>query len=200
MVNHKFLSLALLSFGLLGPTSSQAAIGAAQKKSLEKPVRTLISAVRYGKDDLAIKQLAGASQGEALLPEAWKGASPKDKGLFVERFHGLFAALAFPKLRANFEHLETIVYDKHEQKGGRASLESTLVILHPLKKQEIKVRYDLVKTSKGWQVLDVGILGAGRPSMLIGIRDEQVNPLLEEGGLSGLLAQMQLRLEQVRQK
>ncbi len=170
------------------------------KKALEKPIRVLVSAVRYGKDELALESLAGDEQGRRLLGEAWEKASAKERAHFVSDFQALFAALAFPKIRKAFEHLETIVYDTPKIDGGHATLQSTLVVLHPLKKREYRVRYDLVRVGKAWKVADVQVLGTGRPSMLQGIRDEQIVPLLKEGGLAKVLQVMDARLAQVREK
>jgi phospholipid transport system substrate-binding protein len=156
--------------------------------------------VRYGKDDLALKSLAGNEQGRRLLGEAWEKASAKERAHFVSDFQALFAALAFPKIRKAFEHLETIVYDTPKVDGGHATIQSTLVVLHPLKKREIRVRYELVRVGTAWKVADVQVLGTGRPSMLQGIRDEQIVPLLKEGGLAKVLQVMDARLAQVREK
>jgi len=40
-----------------------------------------------------------------------------------------------------------------------------------MKKQELKVKYELIKNKNGWQVIDVAVLG---DSMLKGIRDDQI--------------------------
>lgn len=166
--------------------------------SVQRPVKTLISAVRYGKDGLAVQFLAGDPQGAYLLGDAWKTATPKQRTEFVDLFHRLFAAIAFPKIRANFEHLSTILYDDAKVDGTQASLTSTIVILHPLKKQELRVRYDLVKAKAGWRVLDVTVLGTGGKSMLTDIRDDQVKPILAEGGFDHLLSLMRERLAQAK--
>lgn len=186
-----FLPVLLLGLAS-GPAQAKGA------KALEKPVKTLISAVRYDKDALALKFLAGDPQGEYLLGDTWNEATPQQRAEFVKLFHGLFSAIAFPKIRENFEHLSTILYDAPKMDGDHATLGSTLVILHPLKKQELKVRYDLVKAKSGWKVLDVTVLGTGGKSMLTEIRDDQVKPILAEGGIDHLLSLMKERLAQVK--
>ena len=179
--------------------SSPAGAASPGQKALEKPIRTLVSAVRYDKDDLALKNLAGDPQGKILLGETWEKASPEQRKQFVTDFQALFAALAFPKIRKAFEHLETIVYDDAKIEGTNATIVSTLVVLHPVKKREYRVSYDLTKVGGAWKVVDVQVLGTGRPSMLVGIRDEQVAPILAEGGIDAVLKVMTERLTQVRQ-
>ena len=71
--------------------------------------------------------------------------------------------------------------------GEEAKVASTVVIDHPMKKQELKLKYVLAKDKAGWKVVDVAVLG---DSMLTGIRDDQVRPLLKEGGWDALLKAM----------
>lgn len=174
------------------------ALPALADEALEKPVNKLVKAVRYEQDELALKSLDGESEGEVLLGEAWAKGTDAQKKEFVSLFHQLFAAMAFPKIRENFKNLDTTLYEPSKAEGDKAELKSTLVINHPLKKQEIKVKYDLRKAKEGWRVVDVTVLGSGSPSMLTGIRDEQVKPLLANGGFDKLLQVMRDRLAQVK--
>ena len=165
---------------------------------LEKPVNKLVKSVRYKQDELALKSLDGEAEGEVLVGDAWAKGTDEQRKEFVSLFHQLFAALAFPKIRESFELLDTTLYEPAKAQGDRAELRSTLVINHPLKKQEIKVKYDLKRGKEGWKVVDVTVLGAGSPSMLTGIRDDQVRPLLNAGGWDRLLGVMRSRLDQLR--
>lgn len=194
MLRHRssFLVAVLL---VVAPVAAHAG----SKTALEKPVRILIGAVRYKKDALALKLLAGNAQGEALLGDTWKKATPKQRAEFVRLFHELFAGIAFPKIRANFKYLDTILYENPKVHGSHASIESTLVILNPLKKEELRVHYDLVKVHGAWKVLDVKVLGTGGKSMLTDIREQQIQPILAEGGLPHLLDLMRKRAAEVKQ-
>jgi len=191
----------LLATGLSLATLSLAAMArpAWADEALEKPVSKLVTAVRYGKDDLAIKNLDGESQGAVLLGPEWTKGTPDQRKEFVSLFHKLFAAIAFPKIRDNFKNLSTMAYEPAKPAGDRAPLTSTIVIDHPLKKEEWKVRYDMHKTGEGWKVVDVTVLGTGAPSFLEEIRDQQVKKLFAQmGGWDGLLKVMRERLTQVR--
>ncbi|HYX91982.1 MAG TPA: ABC transporter substrate-binding protein [Myxococcaceae bacterium] len=159
----------------------------AANENVVKPLKTVIGSVRYGKDKAALQQFAADEQGRMLLGSAWDTAKPEQKKEFLELFHSLFAKIAFPKIRQNFEHLGTVLYDEPKVDGDKAQVASTLVIDHPLKKQEMKVKYKLVKDGSAWKVVDVSVLG---DSMLEGIRDEQVKPILKEGGIDLLLQRM----------
>ncbi|MEK6606801.1 MAG: ABC transporter substrate-binding protein [Myxococcota bacterium] len=193
----RLLAATLLS-AAAGAVAPRAAHATGGGEAIEKPVRTLISAVRYGKDSLALGSLDGERQAQALLAADFDKASPAQRAEFVMLFHRLFAAMAFPKIRADFQHLETILYEPATVAGDRAEMGSTLVILHPMKKQEIKLRYALAKGDKGWKVVDVTIVGD--KSMLTNIRNDQVGPILKEGGFSLLLELMRKRAAEISPK
>jgi len=160
---------------------------ATPKDDVSKPLKTIINSVRYGKDKAALKVFAADEQGAFLTGEAWAKGTDAQKKEFQDLFTQLFAKIAFPKIRKNFENLDTVLYDEPKLSGDRAEMASTILINHPMKKQELKVVYALVKQGGAWKVIDVSVLG---DSMLTGIRDDQVLPLLKEGGWDALLKAM----------
>jgi phospholipid transport system substrate-binding protein len=166
---------------------ASSAVAATPKDEVTKPLKVVINSVRYGKDLLALKSFAGEEQGKQLMGEAWAKGTDAQRKEFVELFHQLFGKIAFPKIRKNFENLDTVLYDEPVITGDRAEIASTILINHPLKKQELKVKYQLIKGKAGWQVIDVAVLG---DSMLKGIREDQIEPLYKEGGWEGVLKAM----------
>jgi len=157
---------------------------AAPNEAVAKPVKTVVQSVRYGKDLAALKHFGGEQQAKFLLGDAWDKATEPQKKEFVQLFHNLFAKIAFPKVRENFKNLASITYEDPEVTGEEAKMGSTIVIDHPMKKQELKLKYSLAKDKAGWKVVDVVVLG---DSMLTGIRDDQVRPILEDGGWDALM-------------
>lgn len=165
---------------------------------VDKPVSVLVKSVRYQKDANALKQMDTESEGKILLGDDWMKGTAAQRTEFQSLFQSLFAGLAFPKLRDNLQNLGTTLYDKPEITGDMAKLKSTLVIDHPLKKQEIRARFDL-KNKGGWKVVDVTVLGVGKEeSMLTGIRNDQIIPLMAKGGWDHLLEAMRKRAEQIK--
>jgi phospholipid transport system substrate-binding protein len=160
---------------------------AGPKEELSKPLTTIVNSVRYGKDKAALKLFASEDQGKFLTADFWSKGSDAQRKEFQDLFLQLFGKIAFPKIRKNFENLDTILYEEPAVTGDTASIASTILINHPLKKQELKVKYALVRQSAGWRVIDVAVLG---DSMLTGIRDDQVVPILKESGWDGLLKAM----------
>jgi phospholipid transport system substrate-binding protein len=181
-MNARLRSVSLLAALLLAVPAL-----AAPNDAVSKPVKTVVQSVRYGKDLAALKNFGGEQQARFLVGDDWDKASEPQRKEFVELFHNLFAKIAFPKVRDNFKNLASITYEDPEVTGDAAKVASTIVIDHPLKKQELKLKYALAKDKAGWKVVDVAVLG---DSMLTGIRDDQVRPLLKEGGWDALLKAM----------
>lgn len=174
------------------PPAAPAPGAAAPAPEMEGVIKKLIGAVRYSRDAAALATFAGEDQGAFLCGEHWGRASEAERKEFVELFHKMFASIAFPRIRKDFEKLETILYDAPAVTGDKAKLGSTIVILHPLKKQEIVATYDLRKVGGAWRVVDVTV--KGDKSMLTNIRDEQVSKILTQGGFARLLELMRKRV------
>jgi phospholipid transport system substrate-binding protein len=174
------------------PAAPAAPAAGAAADAQQAVIKRLIGAVRYKRDAKALETFAGEAQGAFLAGAQWERASAAERAEFVELFHKMFAAIAFPRIRASFEKLETILYGAPKVSGDKASLQTTIVILHPVKKQEIVATYDLVKAAGGWKVVDVTV--KGDKSMLTNIRDEQVQKLLAKGGWPHLLELMRKRV------
>lgn len=167
---------------------------AGPKEDISKPLKTVVQSVRYTKDALALKHFAGEEQAKKLLADEWEKASEEQRKEFIKLFHALFSKIAFPKIRKNFENLDTVLYDEPKVEGNTAVMGSTILINHPLKKQELKVKYSLVKNGAGWMVVDVSVLG---DSMLNGIREDQIIPILKKGGMEHLLTLMRKKDKEV---
>jgi len=188
------MRILVLALALLLPSWARAG----NQAPLEKPIKTFVNAVRYGKDSIALKQVDGPAQAQLLLGDAWSKATPAQQKEFIALFHVIFSAAAFPRLRENLQKVEAIGYGAASLKGDRAELTSTLVIQHPLKKEELKVRYVLSKNSSGWQLVDV-TLGPDQ-SLLTTVREDQVAPLYAKGGWEGLLSALRTRVEELKKK
>jgi phospholipid transport system substrate-binding protein len=190
------LALPALAAAPAASGTSQASVKASVDKAPIKPLTTLIAGIRgKGTDALALKQFDGEAQGQFLFGEDWAKGTEAQRKEFVQLFLGVLGKIAFPKVRENFKYLDSIQYEDPKVEGDRAAVNSTLLIRHPLKgNQTMKVKYTVKKGAAGWKVVDVISLGE---STLTGLRDEQVRPLLAEGGWEAVLKA--LRSEAQRQ-
>jgi len=151
------------------------------------PIKQMIAQIRTSQDAKALKQMEMNSISLYLLGEYAKRSTEQQRNEFSSLFQSLFAKIVFPRVRENFRDLARISYEPPAIKGDEATVESLIVISHPLKKEEMKLRYTVVKGPKGWQVKDLAVLG---DSMLESIRNDQVQPALKEGGMEHLLQVM----------
>ena len=165
---------------------------------IQKPIKRLIKAIQYNKDAVALKSFHGQLQGSTLIGPSWEKKSSQQQELFIKHLHQFFTLMAFPKLRADLKHLETIVYKEPVIKGDFAQIEAVIVVLHALKKQEIPVVFDLYKNQKNWQIVEFKI-GDAQP-FLAQLKTTQIQPLLEKRGWDGLLKAMQARIDQLTKK
>jgi len=171
------------------------AFAAESKDDPTKPIKAVVGSVRQGRDVAALKYFAPEEQGKLLTGDYWAKGTEAQRKEFTSLFQTLFAKMAFPKIRENFKNLDTILYEAPKTEGNQATVGSTILINHPLKKQELKVKYTVTKEASGWQVVDVAVLG---DSMLQGVRDDQVIPLLKEGGWDGLLKAMRTKADELK--
>ena len=180
----------LLSLALCVSSLALAAEPAKADEAIKKPLVGVIGSVRQSRDLAALKFFAIEDQGKYLCGDQWAKGTDAQHKEFQDGFLQLFGKIAFPKIRENFKNLDTILYEAAKAEGDRAEMASVILINHPLKKQELKLKYTVVKAGKDWKVLDVAVLG---DSMLKGIRDDQVLPLLQEGGWPKLLDAMKTK-------
>lgn len=166
---------------------SMSALAATPKDEVTKPLKVVLNGVRFNKDLTALKNFAGEQQGRFLLGDDWAKGTDAQRKEFVDLFHQIFGKVAFPKIRKNLENLDAVLYDEPKIEGDKADIASTILINHPLKKQELKVKYALLKSGAAWRVLDVSVIG---DSMLKGIKEDQIEPLMKEGGWENLLKAM----------
>lgn len=198
------LTSLLIAFVAVLPVYAQRASGkrAAGKRAsaqrsaddaVSRPLKAMIQAIRASRDEQALGHLANQPQGQFLLGSYWNNATTGQRAEFTQLFHKLLKQIAFPRVRDNLKNLDSITYAPGEVAGNEATVDSSIFIKHPLRTQEIKVRYSLVKEGAAWKVVDASVLGA---SSMEEIRDSQIRPVLNEGGMERLLQTMRNLSEQ----
>lgn len=175
---------------------AEPAEAAGDEKKLQKTVKVLINAIRYKKDDLAAKQLDFDAMVAGLLESEWSRLPAAEKKFFVDGMAELIRGISFKAGRDSFQYLDAITYGSAKQNGSKAMLPSTIVIDHPIKgRSELKITWALAKTGASWRVYDTVILGE---STMEGIREDQIEVLLEEGGIARVKEAMSDKLAEVR--
>ncbi len=185
---------ALLSFSLVALSTVPAA-AAPQDKALQKTVKVLVNAIKLEKDDYAAKQLDFEAMVKGLLEEQWDGLSAADQEFFVNGMEKLIREISFKAGRENFQYLDAITFTASTVKSGIAKLPSAIVINHPVKgRSELKITWVLKQNGPSWRVFDTIILGE---STMEGIKMDQIELLLDEGGIARVKKAMQDKLAEV---
>jgi ABC-type transporter MlaC component len=163
----------------------------AAEKAFQKPVKVLIGAIRYGKDAMALKMLDLEQMTHQLNIHHWDKMSMAQRREFAVALGTLLRRLSFPKARDVFKHIDAILYDPGKVKGKQVILRNTIVIHRSYKKQEMVLTWTLVKARRGYKILDVKTVGE---STIAGIREEQIDPLVKEGGVALLMKKLRQKL------
>lgn len=168
------------------------------QREVVKPIKQLITSIRYSKDDLANGFLAHRRMCEIVCGDAWKKFTPEQQKEFADGYAYLLKRISFPKARELFEHLDSLLHEVQKIEGDKAHVKQVVVIFRNYKKEEIILEYAMERSADGkWQVVDVVAEGE---STLEGIREDQVEPLLKEGGNDLLLKKMREKVAEVKAK
>lgn len=193
-------ALSLLSAPLT--SADQPAYAAPTPAKVTKPIKRLLNAIRYQKDELALASFDGDAQGQLIFKDLWTKQSPEERARFVKTLHAFFTVGAFPKIRKEyFAHLETILYGEPTSlKDGSVKVRATIVVLHALKKDEIPVDFSLHQVEGKWLIRDFSIAPDPKAprSFISDLREKQIKPLLKKKGWDGLIEVMERRVEKLK--
>lgn len=151
-------------------------------------VKTMVQSIKNGHNAEALKQVDIASISAFLLEDYTGPSTNQQQAEFANLLSSYVSKYIFTKFHDNFKKAVSIDYGAPEVNNETAALLSIFIIDHPLKKQEIRLKYSLVKTKKGWKVTDFTF--AGDRSVLTNLRDDKIRPLLKAGGLNNLINEM----------
>jgi phospholipid transport system substrate-binding protein len=192
---RSLLTTGLLMLGLL--TSGAASAAGAADKETQKPIKALVNAIRYSKDDLASKQVGYDVMVSRLMGDTWAKVSDADKKELIAGMEKLIRGISFPAGRDIFQYLDNVLYDPARVEGEVAKVKSTVVVHRNLKKSEIIIDWVLAKSGGTWKIFDTVMLGE---STLESIKKEQIEPLIKEGGVPAVMKAMREKVAEVEAK
>ena len=185
----KKLLFALVIVALAAPAGAlaQGKVSTKDKKKLEKPIKVLVQAVKYGKYDMVLKQLAVDGMSAEMCGKHWAKMTDAQKKKFTANLAALLK-LRFPKFKDQLKYLSAVLFSQHKVLGkDRATLKNTLVVHSKVYKKEYQLTWTLIKKGKKWQGLDLITVGN---SFLVKMRDKQIYPLVAKGGIKLVLQKM----------
>ncbi|RYF05851.1 MAG: hypothetical protein EOO40_09925 [Deltaproteobacteria bacterium] len=142
---------------------------------------------------MAAAQLDFAAMGKQLLAEDALKFTNVQREEFNSLLQRLVRKISFSKGHALFKYLDAVLYAPATLSGTQTHCKSTIVVHRELKKEEIGIEWILQKTGATYQVID---MVAGGESTTGAIRQEQIQPLLQQGGPAAVLEAMRKKLEQ----
>ncbi|HUP13300.1 MAG TPA: ABC transporter substrate-binding protein [Niastella sp.] len=151
-------------------------------------VKNMVQSIKNGRNAEALKQIDVNSMSAFLLEDYDGPATNQQQAEFNNLLSTYVSTYIFTKLGDDLKQAALVDHGVPEVNKDEAGLLSTLTIDHPLKKQEIKLKYSLVKTRRGWKVTDFTF--TGDRSVLANLRDDKIRPLLKAGGLDHLISEM----------
>lgn len=192
MLHARTLLIATL---ICGWAATPPAHAAGDDKAVQKTLTVLVNSIRYNKDDLAAKQLSYEAMSKSLMADAWGTMKPDQQKEFQDNLQTLLRKISFAKGRDMFKYLDALLFDSVKIDGDTAHCKTTVVIHRDVKKTEIPIEWILVKEGGAWKVADTVTMGE---STAAGIREDQVLPLMKEGGLNKVLAAMRDKVAELK--
>lgn len=175
--------LYLITFLMVLVSSKLIQAGSPPLADAQKPIKVLLNAIRYEKFDLAAKQLAYRQMATRLLDKHWEKLSTQEQTEAETSLAKLIGARSFSKGHDLFKHLDAVVYTKPVSSGADAICRSTIVVHRDYKKTEMVIDWVLFPSDATWKIVDMIVLG---DSTLAGIREEEVEPLINSGGIKAV--------------
>jgi phospholipid transport system substrate-binding protein len=191
---HTVFTAVALCLGLsLAPIAAQAQTDT--DAAVQKTLKTLVNSIRYGKDDLAAKQLAFGAMAKGLLTDDWGKFSAAEQAELASGLETVIRAMSFKKGKDMFQYLDALLFDAAKVSGDKARVRSTIVVHRELKKAEIIIEWVLVNEGGAWKVLDTVMLGE---STMASLRDDQVKPLFKQGGVAAVMKAMRDKVAETK--
>ena len=187
MTKNLLFVLVIAALAVPAGALAQGKVSQKDKKKLEKPIKVLVQAVKYGKYDMVLKQLAVGDMAAEMCGKHWAKMSAADKKKFSDNL-GTLLKQRFPKFKDQLKYLSAVLFSQHKVQGkDRASVKNTLVVHSKVYKKEYQLTWTLIKKGKKWQGLDLITVGK---SFLVKMRDKQIYPLVAKGGIKLVLQKM----------
>lgn len=163
-------------------TTVDAVLALLRDKSLDPDLR------RTRVTQLVRSRFDFTSMSQRILATHWRSASPQEQQRFVALFSDLLEANYTSKIEAYTN--EVVQYRGEQIIGDRASIDTSIITASA----EIPIAYRLQRAGDHWLVYDVVIEGVSFVSNYRSTYGE----IVRREGMSGLLRQMEEKLQEVR--
>jgi len=164
-------------------------------KDVQKAIKTVVTSIRYSKDDVAASQLAWEPMSKAFLGAHWSKFSADEQKELMAGVQTLIRKLSFQKGREMFEYLDAVLYAPLKLDGDKAIVRTTVVVNRNYKKTEIVIDFVLVGDGGAWKIMDTIMAGESTTASFF---EDQVDPIFQEGGTAGVMKALRDKLAEVK--
>lgn len=190
------MTVSLRRFFVLALAFHAAPARAADDPAVQKTLKTLVNAIRYGKYDLASKQLAYDEMAKSLMEDTWAAMSEAERKEMSAGLQTLIEKRSFVKANEQFKYLDALLFDPVRKDASTLRCKSTIVIHRSMKKTEIVIDWVLAQVGGAWRVLDTYMAGE---STLGSIREDEVQPIIKEGGLPAVMKALRAKVAEAKE-
>jgi ABC-type transporter MlaC component len=182
----------ILGILLLVSVASLTAETAADGKAALATVKKLVGFIRYEKNDLALRQVGLEPVSQYLLGGYYEQASAEQKARFQSLLGEYIELRAFPLALKYFKDID-LSYDEPAVQGDSVRIRSSLLYGGS---EQVVFTWVLAEHAGQYVITDF-LDQRGVSSMQVN-RDKQIQPVLKQKGVPGLLQQMEQVVAQAR--
>lgn len=166
-------------------------------QDVEETVKTVMTSIRYGKNQTAAKHIDFQGISRIIMGSHWDTMSKADQDELVKDMEILITKVSFAEGKKMFKHLDAILYGKPVIKDNKARCKATVVVHRNYKKQENIIDFEMNKKDGKWKIIEMYILGEG---IFSGIYEDEINPILKKGGVPEVMKAIRKKVAQVSGK
>ncbi|MCR9145401.1 MAG: ABC transporter substrate-binding protein [bacterium] len=174
----------LMILAVIGLVFSAAPVAADGKSALAS-VKKMVGFIRYQKNGLALKQVGLVPVSQYLMGSYYDQATPEQRARFQELLGEYVELRAFPLALKYFKDID-LSYDEPTVKGDAVHVRSSLLYAGS---EQVVFTWVLKEHDGKYVVTD--FLDATNKSSMKTNRDKQIQPVLKQRGIDGLIKQME---------
>lgn len=176
----------LMIFAIVGLILSSVPVAAeADGKAALSTVKKLVGFIRYEKNDLALKQVGLVPVSRFLMGDYYDQATPDQRARFQALLGEYVELRAFPLALKYFKDID-LSYDEPVVKGEQVLVRSSLLYAGS---EQVVFTWVLEEYEGQYTIVD--FLDNGGKSSMTTNRDKQIQPVLKQKGVAGMIAQME---------
>lgn len=181
------LSILFALFALIAPLSAQE-----NEQGQIQTIKKMTGFIRYGRDDRAVASIGAEQISRYLLGSHYDHITPEQQTKFQENLKEIIKLRGFPLAMKYFKDID-ISYDQPVENGDQSKVRSSILYAG-----SERIVFTWVLTKVGDTYLITDFLNERGESSMQKSRDQQILPLFQQRGITGVLDSMQTMIRGLR--